>query len=353
MNILSINSLNLSIPSFKKEQKFVPGFGLKMSEPLTCDTVSFKGKGTGKHLVKKVATETLEQTNKKAGSFTESARIRDIKDITDSIQQAHKDLKRKILAIYKGSIVEKNRTQGRSLTLHDRIKTNGSMKEKTTSVDLEQIQDTSGFAIILEDVSGFKKFTDKFENLIKHGYTVIDYEYHRIPPLYKRGQIEKTYDSLNRSTQQRLKSEILKLNPQMDGKMRERDSVAGYSAIHMILRDKKGFEHEIQIYTRAMAEVKEIENIIYKLKNGKSVPEKFLSVSPHLRLLQPAKKGKALSPEAQAVQTEMKDYTKDVYVDALAHPFTVNKILRPDLKKYPHLGDFDFNNLKYLLELPL
>lgn len=351
MNILSISNYNIApLKQNDNHSKFSSAsrFGLSMPKPLSCDTVSFQG---GREALKKAAMEAIEQTNKKAGSFTEAARIRDIKDITESLRQAHKDTKKKLLSIYKGSIAEKERTQGFSLTLLDRIKTNGSMKEKTTSVDLEQIQDASGFAIVLEDVSGFKKFTDKFSDMIKQGYTVIDYEYHRVPPLYKRGQIDKAYDSVNPSTQQRLKAEILKLNPQMEGKMLERDSKAGYSAIHMILRDKKGFEHEVQVYTRAMADVKNIENIIYKLKNGKSIPEKFLLVSPHLRMLKPAKKGETLSPEAIAIQAEMKGYTWDAYLDALTHPFTPNKILKPDLKKYPNLENFDFNNLKYLLEL--
>ena len=237
------------------------------------------------------------------------------------------------------------------MTLLDRIKTTNSYKEKSTIVDIKEIDDGSGFAFILEDVSAFRTFTDNFNKLLKKGYTVVDYEYHRLPPIFRRGQIRQTFDSLNSSTQQRLKGEILKLNPQMSGHMVDRDSKAGYSAVHMILRDKKGQMHEIQVYTRAMADVKNAENIVYKLKSGKGVPAQYLKVSPHLSLLKPAKKGTQLTPEAKKIQDEMKEYVKDAYIDALSHPFTQNKILHPDPKKYPSLKDYDLNTLSLLLKL--
>ena len=91
--------------------------------------------------------------------------------------------------------------------------------------------------------------------------------------------------------------------------------------------------------------------VIYKLKNGKSVPSDYLKVSPHLKMLMPPKKGTAISPEAVKIQEEMKKYCWNAYVDALSHPFTPNKILRPDLEKYPNLKDYDLNALSLLLKL--
>lgn len=353
MNILSINNFGFKTPfkaNSNETSTFVtPNFGLKMARPLTDDVVSFKGGKTKKII--NAATEALTQTEKMAGSYADAARVRDIKDKIGLLEQAHKDLKRNIMTIYKGSVAEKNRTEGCSLTLLDRIKTTKSYKEKSTIVNIKEIDDGSGFAFILEDISGFKTFTDNFNKLLKKGYTVVDYEYHRIPPLFNRGQIQQTFDSLNPSTQQRLKKDILKLNPQMSGHMVDRDSKAGYSAIHLILRDKKGQMHEIQVYTRAMADVKAAENLVYKLKNGKSVPNDYLKVSPHLKMLMPPKKGTAISPEAVKIQEEMKKYCWNAYVDALSHPFTPNKILRPDLEKYPNLKDYDLNALSLLLKL--
>ena len=354
MNILSISGAQFRTPFSKNEQvssNINNRYGLTMAKPLLNDTVSFSFKGKSS-AAKKVVTEALEQTSKEAGAFENSARIRDIKDKIEPLVQAHKDMKKAILKIYRGHIAERNRTKDCSLTLLDRIKKTGSAKEKTTTVNVNDLEDLSGFAFVIEDKKGFKIFTDSFSELIKNGYTVVDYEYHRIAPKYHRGQLEKTYNSLNPSTQQRLKSEILKLNPQMDDHMLERDSKGGYSAIHMILKDKKGNKHEIQVYTRAIADVKGAENLVFKLKNGKRIPEIFLKVSPHLKLLQKPKNGTKLSPEAQVIQTEMKGYTWDAYEDALTHPYTPNKILKSDLKKYPHLKDYDLNILALLLELP-
>lgn len=352
MNILPIINYNTFNRLDRVQEKTnVSNFGLKISQPLTQDTISFKSK-TSK-ATKKLADKVLEQTNKNIGSYENSARIRDVKDKILKVKQGHKDLKNKILRIYKNDISEDVRTEGRSITLSSRVKSDDSLKAKSTSIDLNEISDTSGFAFILEDTSAFNKFSTHFIELLKHGYTVVDYEYHRLPTKYSRGKIERTFDSINPSSQQKFKTQILKYCPKMEGKMLERDSKAGYSALHMLIRDKNGIDHEVQVYIRAIADVKKVENLVYKLKSGKEINKKYLKVSPHLTLLKPPKKGEQLTPLAKAVQEEMKGYSMDAYIDALSHPYTPNKILKPNLKKYPHLKDFDFNNLLYLFELPV
>ena len=61
------------------------------------DTISFNGKP---NKTINIVTEALEQTNKKIGSYEEAARFSIVKDITESFEQSHKDLKKKIRMVH-------------------------------------------------------------------------------------------------------------------------------------------------------------------------------------------------------------------------------------------------------------
>ena len=359
MNILSTSSVNFNnayrLGEKTSPQISMPKFGLKMAQPLSNDTLSFKAKNRAAKKAIKVVAEAVEQTSKEAGSYTDAMSQNVAKKMVALYEQGHKDLKRAILREYKGMVAEKHRTPGFSLTLIDRIKSIHSYREKTATVGecqqvlsaLQKIQDASGFAFILEDKTAFKKFAENLTKLLKQGYTVVDYEYHRIPPIIEKGKPDITFDSIDVGLQEKLKAEILKLNPGAQIKP-PTNSKAGYSAVHIIIRDKYGLDHEVQVFIRAIADVKKGEGLFYKLKSGKDVPKEIFTVSPHLINLRAPKKGKALTPEAAIIQSEMNGYAWDAYVDALSHPYTPNKVLKPDLKKYPHLANYDLNGLALL-----
>lgn len=115
----------------------------------------------------------------------------------------------------------------------------------------------------------------------------------------------------------------------------------GYNAVHIIFELTNGYYAELQIMGKNVEKVKEMEDIIYKIKGNKSVPEKYREV---LEAYNKFVKGKS------AREKELNEYTRRVYnaerlKELGKYENTEQKefLPLPANSKLPRI--FDFNNL--------
>ena len=353
MNILSVNNFKFSPVSFneKKNNKFlVPQLGLKMAQPLTKDTISFSGK--------------FIQTKKTCG---------DLKGACTSVAgrniiRKHIDAHIKNYELFKKRFAGKlsDEEAKRLFTLLNRLKGIFSLQLKTASLGiggmkvdeiLQKINDVSGFCFVLEDAKSYEEFVNIFSDMIRHGeVNPVEVEYHRLPPVYKKNGASKNHDSLNPAITQKLKNTIYDVKNPTYQLWKDVDSRSGYSGLHVTIKNKDGTKSEIQIITRAMADLKHYENLYYKFRNGKPLDPKYTALEPILMPLKP-KDLENLTPEEAFLQKALTKYTQEAYTERLVNPYDVD---RPFLrvseaksltsKEKEVLAPFDFNKIKVLVD---
>ena len=268
-----------SIPNYQinnREQNinYSSHFGLRMQEPLKADTVSFGIK------------PTIKRGGKKGNMANKDVVAKAIQEITEP----HKKLKELLEEEFGDLANGKNKYGKQLITIGERIKGEFSARQKTGSRNwnskdeiLQCMTDLSGHCIILEDRRAFTECMNRFIKLIKSGKITIakseeinadeikglPVEYHVIPPKYKRGKIIESHDSLPPQKLQELKQTLVDVyNPSY--KMSDTiDSISGYSGLHVIVKTHGGHFSELKFLTRAMADVQHVENMLYKIRNGK------------------------------------------------------------------------------------
>ena len=128
------------------------------------------------------------------------------------------------------------------------------------------------------------------------------------------------------------------------------DSVSGYSGLHVIVKSHGGHYAEIKFLTRAMADVQRVENLLYKIRNGKPVDPKYSYMETILSDLKPLPDyatDKEIKEHDKVVKAISK-YTLDVYKDSLKHPF--QKDAPMPKPKDSLIEKYDFNKLKILMD---
>ncbi len=343
MNIINISPLltckNNTFVSKTNEKFNVPTkqFGLVMAAPLSCDTVNFKG---------------AVNTNKTLGDLADAVTRLLAKQIRDIYKKPHEDMLKLINNNY-GDLFEKG-----LIELKKRIKKEFSIQEKTTSIGvlskneiLKNMQDISGFAFLLDDGRAFQQFLTRTAKLVKSKeFSVVDMEYYRIPPKLKRGKVVESYDSLNANGIQKLGNIVDEVNQSEKPILNEKPSPAGYSGLHITIKDKNGLYHEWQIMTRAMWNLKEIENLYYKMKEGKAIDPKYSYIEDVLSGLKPlseyaTEKEKNLY---KVFKNKIKQYTLEAYKERLKRPFENRmEFLKPS---DPEIAKYDFNKIAKLKE---
>ena len=243
--ILSINGLK----SYNYDNKFsgsvgVNTHGLKMAAPLQRDTVSFK---------------KAIMSNKAMGDFkdaiSQDMALRIIKKVTPSHQKFVKLMHETF-----GDIIS-TPNEKKLLTYKQRIKSPFSIRQKTTSTN-EELKDISGNAFILEDKKSFAQLVSRVIKLIKSGkINVDDLEYYRVAPIYKNGKTVATYNSLDVKLVQTLGDAVDQVKNEKKSILDIKPSPAGYSALHMTVKHTDGNYTEIQVMTRAMWDLKKVENL--------------------------------------------------------------------------------------------
>lgn len=343
MKIFGINTLlpqNI-VPSGQNNNvgiSNVPQYGIKMSEPLSCDTVNFKG---------------AINTNKTLGDLADAVTRLLARQIREIYEKPHNDMLKLINKNYSDLFDKK------LITLMERIKKEFSICEKTTTIEattkrdiLENMQDISGFAFVLEDGKAFQQFLLRTAKLVKSKeISIVDMEYYRIPPKIKRGKVVESYDSLNANGIQKLGTVVDEVNASEKPILNEKPSPAGYSGLHITLKDKNGLYHEWQVMTRAMWNLKEVENLFYKIKEGKAMDPKYSYIEDVLSPLKPideyaTEKEKNLY---RIFKNKIKLYTLEAYKERLKRPFENRmEFLKPS---DPEVAKYDFNKIAQFKEL--
>lgn len=315
MNILALNPFKINTcNNTTKPVNAVSRFGLTMAAPLSKDTVSF---GCG------IKQSTKKMTNRSDGiPIALAKRIRAKKDAP------HKR-KTQLLLTNFGDLINNG-----TITFKDRLKGENSICEKsatrgwnTMDQCIEHMDDISGFCFVLNTPKAFSEVIKRIKKMLQsREIEVTNAEYHRREPKYKKSKIVESYDSLKPYELQTLKGVINKIQNPTTQIWKDVDSRSGYSGLHLTLRTKDSEKSELQIMLMTMDKVKKIENLLYKIRNGKTVEQKYEPAEKYLAPLKPIREY-ATEPEKKAheqLQSTMTKYIQEAYFKTLKKPFDKN-----------------------------
>lgn len=265
-------------------------FGLKMTAPLTCDTVSF---GATK---KNVTNE-----DKKYGVNLKTAK--EVHNEALLMQPKVREFADKTWGKY---LVTQDNPKNSILKIADRCKSPLSIKEKSETRHLnnkkeifEKITDLNGMKLVMRDAS--KDAVDKvlMELVLpirKGEVELIEIENKRpIATKYKQGAEARKYDyasyeilkGLERLQNQENKKTTKRKNKKVRVDMDDYTDT-NYSAIHMLLRlkgEKRPFE--LTIMGADVNQLKDLDDKLFKILNGKDVEDKY---KPIKKLVKPLTK---------------------------------------------------------------
>ncbi len=346
MNIPQVSTLNLNRFSQygmpEKQNMNCGSYNITMNKPLRADTVSFKA---------------ALPSNKTMGKLKDMVTELVAKRVHQKHVKPHNDMLKLIKKRFEDILSTEN--ERNLITLHHRIKKNFSIRQKTTSIDVTNIEnlfkemkDVSGFAFILEDGKAFQQFTNILNKMIRNReINIVDLEYYRIPPLCKKSKIIESYDSLNTNLVNKIGATVDEVTNRTKPILDEKPSPAGYSGLHITIKHKDGTFSEWQVMTRAMHNLKEIENFFYKMKEGKSLDPKYSYIEDALSALKPMPDyatEKEIAAQ-KALKSKILQYTIEAYKERLKRPYVdrLDFLVPTD----PELAKYDFNKIAALKEL--
>ncbi len=273
--------------------------------PLSKDTVSFSG---GKKDIRNDGDDGIHGVNKTTAIV-----------VHQDAERAYLYLSQKLNNIL-GDMVRPESGKGSQSkpiqTIRSRIKNVDSIIEKSMTRKLdnakevkEGITDIVGARIVMADSSRqavdavINRFTKAVQN---NELKIIEIENYRPEPeVDDDGNILKSYDYASAKALKELK---LACDDKMGTSIRkvDEDVPSGYMAIHMLVQLPNGFTGEIQIIGNEVEKLKDIEDICFKIKNGKN-PK---GVSPKIKkMLAPLK-----DKDDVILRKEHNIYTREAYL---------------------------------------
>ncbi|MCR5265504.1 MAG: hypothetical protein K6E29_02790 [Cyanobacteria bacterium RUI128] len=227
------------------------------------------------------------------------------------------------------SIVEKSAT--RSLHSYDEVKYG--------------LTDLAGAKIVMADTSkeAVDKVIGRLTEAVENGkLKILEIENYRPDPeINNAGEVVRTFDYSSPLALKNLKKAC---DDKSDTSIRkvDEDRPSGYMAIHLLVQLPGGFTGEIQIIGNEMERLKDVEDMCFKVKNGKHLPKKYASVE------------KMLSPIANkddvVLRKEYSKYTRKAYLYQRDLEQNRNKRKKQDTQEFLHIPDYlpealDFNNV--------
>lgn len=325
--------------------------GLRMDKNLNCDTVSFGMKPGRKTLqsqkmrLRNAAEAAMEcaQTNKKAGKESDRLEFKLANDVAQSVELLHKKLRHKFCTNF--STVLTTEEHVNYLTMKDRVKTPDSISQKAACRQwqnkkeiMENMGDISGFCFILEEPKSFLYFSQIFNKMVKSGdITVKSIEY--MPARGKKNSAK--YAEYYKSFGRQIENFAEDIQASQETKEKILDTVksnSGYSGLHINIVSADGMNSEIQVMTRAMHNFKDVENIGYKLCNGKKLKKEYKKIENHMNLFNKdntnisATNKKYVEPAKKAYNI----YTKEMYRRICEKPYD---------NSFPKYKPVDFKNV--------
>lgn len=355
MNIPKITNLKFSsqVSNDNNSKSFAPRFGLVMAKPLPKDTVSFgatpKAMGSRKDAItmslakaiNKEATEALEFWKSKLNPF-----LYDLEATYEKTGPIEKIMSR---VKEPNSIVEKAATRG--WVNKEEIK--------------KSMTDLAGMKIIMRD--GSKQEVNKvIERLIAYvnetGARIVEIENKRPLPVYNQyGEISKSYDYASPMYLANLQK-VASKSVGRPIRYIDENTPTNYMAIHILTELPNGITGELQIMGHDVAALKALEDMCYKVKNGKNLPKKYASIEKVLVPLKPPVKPesgiedaefKAALKKNNFIQDEHLKYTQEAYLvqkDKEPRPFKVRGKQKETFLEAPSYlpKELDFNYLQKL-----
>ena len=232
------------------------------------------------------------------------------------------------------SIVEKSAT--RSLRSYEEVK-NG-------------LTDLAGAKIVMADTSreAVDKVIGRLTEAVENGkLKIIEIENYRPEPeINDRGEVVRTFDYSSPLALKNLKQAC---DDKSDTNIRkiDEDRPSGYMAIHLLVQLPDGFTGEIQIIGNEMEKLKDVEDMCFKVKNGKHLPKKYASVEKMISAL--ADKNDVI------LRKEHSKYTRNAYLYQRDIEQNKNKRKKQQTQEFLHIPDYlpeklDFNNVAHEIE---
>lgn len=298
------------------------GINFIKTNPMPCDSVHFKG--GEKHMTSRAdaVNHGLAQ-----GICNEAAPVM-------------KDFHNKLIK-YFGALVTDEAHADRPLAANPkgisvRIKSPASICEKTASLGVntkselkDQVGDIIGARLVLRDSSKADQVMKKLiEGVKNNDIKIFEIENYRPEPRYSYFTT-KQIDSLEKICNKMRTNGVTRT---------DRKIPSGYTALHCSVYLTNGFKGEIQILGIDVEKVKEIEDLLYKLKNNKSLEPKYRTIEEEFKEL------KTNKPLQRAITA----YSKEQYIAAREKgPYGLKS--RKNTKFLPAPSyvppEYDFNNI--------
>ena len=217
-----------------------------------------------------------------------------------------------------------------------RIKTPESICEKTASLGIktknelkDEMGDIIGARLVIKDSSKTDLIMKKLiEGVKNNDIKIFEIENYRTKKQYSYFT-QKQLDSLEKISDKMRSNGV---------KRTETSIPSGYTALHLSTYLTDGFKGEIQILGQNVEKVKEIEDLLYKLKSNKSLASKYAKIEEEFEQL------KTNKPLLRAITV----YSKDQYT--LARQSELNPQQNKKYKKFipaPNYvpPEYDFNRI--------
>ena len=388
MNVQKI-SINTTMPIYmsNNDREFgLPKYGVRYSAPLSCDTVSFqskKGKGRKAMQALKAAMRAAE---KKAEELVD--------EFSGRVTEKELPAKQKIWKINKGdaetihSMVLKPQTYIRNfihnlyddllysekisknpiLEIHDREKSVESIIEKSATRKWTSIQEILDN---MTDLNGVKIVTRK-----KSGKDEMDYILDRLIPMIKTGQLElkeieikrpaairdlspKKQEEYDYASMPMLKKLVAVQEGVWNTKKTSKENIrkvffgkpqytpGNYCALHLLLNlpNKEARVFEAQFMGAYVGAGKELDDILFKIMDGKHVDKKYTRIKKFFE---------ELKADTTGAKERFMQYRKEALLalrekelrEASSNKSTARNIkLFISAEKYNITPEYDLNNL--------
>ena len=271
----SINSkFNISFPAPKKFDGAVPKRVYPNLQPLKQDTVSFKAIPA-----KKVVNDEDKINFALIGNI--------VNKVLKDAEPESKAFERTLREIFGGCCSVKGNAPNNSIgELKFHNKTQRSLREKCVSTGImteadikDQIRDIIRARIVIEDTQNPQAGKILCDKLIK----AVNNKKVNIVTIKNYYEMNKEYNN-GENMEYIPRPSLLKLDKTITDSFGEsalksgqtRDN--GYNAVHIIFKLNNGFYGELQIMGKNVEKMKEIEDIIYKIKGNKFIDPKYNEV---------------------------------------------------------------------------
>ena len=300
MNILPMSGFRPVFFASKKNNnnQNTHSFGLVMSKPLSRDTVSF------------TASPKVMQSRKNAITMQLAKKIHE--EAVEATKFMEAKLRPYLYDLEATPFAPDNPIE----VICKRAKSATSIVEKAATrgwINKEEIKrgmtDLAGMKIIMRDAS-----RENVDNVINRlitavtegGAKIVEIENKRPIPLYNQ------YDQISRSYEYASPIALIKLQRAAsmflgrEIRLIEENTPSNYMAIHILIELPNGITGELQIMGHDVAALKELEDLCYKIKNGKNIDKKYAPIE------------KALAPlkdeENVLLRAEHDKYTREAYL---------------------------------------